>query len=124
MKLPALLLAIMLSFGCAAHVQHPGTANMFDSDSYDTLLVTDSVIQSTKTSYTAGQFPAAIMPDVKTALNGLIAAYDTADTVYIAYHNAAMTAAGATPAQQSAVATSLAQVATATAALTSAKAGH
>jgi hypothetical protein len=119
----ALVAVLMVSMGaCAAHVNHPGTANTFDSDSYDTLLVTDSVIQSTKADYAAGTVPAAIMPQVKTALNDLIRAYDAADVVYIAYHNAAM-AGSATTAQQSAVASALATVGQKTAALTSAKAG-
>lgn len=68
--------------GCAAQVIHPGTANSFDSGVYDTLLTTDSVIQSTKADLAANKFPATIVGNVKTALNALIAAYNVADTFY------------------------------------------
>lgn len=76
------LVLILLLASCAAHVQHPGTANAFDSDAYDTLLVAHSVIESTKSDISAGSFGANILPAVKTALNGLIDAYNTLDTIY------------------------------------------
>jgi hypothetical protein len=76
------LVAVLLMAGCAAHVQHPGTANAFDSDTYDALLVAHSVIESTKSDISAGSFPASILPQVKTALNGMIDAYDALDVAY------------------------------------------
>jgi hypothetical protein len=131
------LLLVLLLAGCAA--RHSGTANTFDSGTYDALLTTDSVIQSTKTALAQGQFPASILGNVKTALNDLIAAYDAADLAYCgvpvagtttgtlscapgSYHAAAM-AGTATPAQQAAVQADVNAVTTATAALTSAKGG-
>jgi hypothetical protein len=113
------VLAIALT-GCAAHKNHPGAANAFDSDSYDTLLVTDTVIQSTKADLTAGTVPAAISAQVKTALNVLIEAYDIADASYIVYHTAAV-AGTATAAQQAAVTNSLSAVTTAAAQLATAR---
>jgi hypothetical protein len=120
MRIPALVLALVLA-GCAAHVTHPGAANKFDSDSYDAVLVAHSVIETTKTDLANNAFPASIAGNVKTALNDLIKAYDTADAAYIAYHNAAL-AGTATPAQSTAVTNALTDVNTKTSALTSAKA--
>jgi hypothetical protein len=111
------LLALLLPSGCSNAVIHPGTANQFDSDTYSALQVTNSLIVSTKASYAAGSFPASIMPQVKSALNNLIQAYDIADNVYLAYHNAANSTAGATPAQQAAVTTAMSQVNTASSSL-------
>jgi hypothetical protein len=124
--------------GCAARVQHPGTANAFDSGTYDTLLVTRSVIETTKSDLAAGAFPASISANVKSALNRLIDAYNTLETFYCgqpitpaggsgaqqcastSYHSAAMTGT-ATPTQQSQITTATNQVSSATAALTAAK---
>jgi hypothetical protein len=138
-RIAAICTLTLLLVGCAAHVNHPGTANAFDSNTYDTLMVTDSVIQSTKTAYLANQFPASIAPQVKTALNDLIAAYDAADLLYCgnpiqgpssaalvcaptSYHAMAM-AGTATPAQQTAVAAAVSTVNSKTTALTAAKGG-
>lgn len=133
-------IAAIALVGCAAHVIHPGTANSFDSTTYDTLMLTDNVIQSTKADLAAGKFPASIAGNVKTALNALIVAYNVADIAYCdpqstspgttlgslqcspaSYHATVNSAAGATAAQQAAVANALAQVNTATAALATAK---
>jgi hypothetical protein len=119
MKLRYAVLAFLL-VGCAAKVIHPGAANSFDSSSYDTLLVAHSVIESTKADLAANKFPAAISGNVKTALNGLITAYDASDTAYLAYHAAAVSGA-ATPSQVSSVTQSLQSVNAATASLTAAK---
>jgi hypothetical protein len=115
-----LLLPLLIMFGCAAHVQHPGTANAFDSSTFDTLLVTHNTIEQTKSALAAGSFPVAIAGNVKTALNALIKVYDDADTAYLAYHAAAM-AGTATPAQSSAVTAGLSNVSSATTNLTNAK---
>lgn len=140
MKLPVVLLAAILLVGCAAHVQHPGTANAFDSDVYDSLLVAHSVIESTKSDIGAGQFPATILPQVKAALNGLITAYDALDVAYCnpqsgtlpssgatslqcapgSYHAAAM-AGTATPAQSAQIQTQVSNLNSATSTLAAAK---
>src|SRR5271156_6431527 len=123
-QLALLVLPLVLFFsGCAARPIHPGAANSFDSNAYDALLVTDSVIQSTKADLTNNVFSATVSASVKTALNNLITAYDVADVAYVAYHSAALSAAGATAAQQTAVTTSLNSVSTSTTALVTAKAG-
>jgi hypothetical protein len=118
---PTLALVLLLS-GCAAHVIHPGSANKFDSDAYDSVLIAHSVIETTKTDLANNAFPASIAGNVKTALNDLIKAYDVADKAYIAYHNAAL-AGTATAAQSTAVTNSLTTVNTSTTALTAAKVG-
>lgn len=116
-----LALAVAMT-GCAARPLHPGAANSFDSGAYDSLIVAHSVIETTKTDLANNAFPAAIASNVKIALNGLIRAYDVADTAYVAYHSAAL-AGTATPAQSTAVSNGLSDVNTSTAALTAAKAG-
>jgi hypothetical protein len=114
-------LVVFLS-GCGPkHITHPGSANTFDSDSYDAVLVTHSVIETTKTDLANNAFPPSIAGNVKMALNDLIKGYDVAQTVYTTYHNAAL-AGTATPAQSTAVTNSLTDVQTKTAALTAAKA--
>jgi hypothetical protein len=117
---PALVLAVAL-MGCAKNPIHPGTANKFDSDSDDVLIVTDSLIKTTETDLTNGAFPASIAGNVKTALNDLIKGYDAARGTYLVYHNAAM-AGKATAAQSTDVSAALADVNAKTSALTAAKA--
>jgi hypothetical protein len=134
----AALLFLLLS-GCAA--RHPGTANKFDSDTYDALLVAHSVIESTKSDIAAGSFSATLLPKVKTALNGLIDAYDALDIAYCnpvsgtlpstgaaslqcspnSYHAAAM-AGTATPAQSSQLQGQVNNLSAATSQLAAAKA--
>ena len=115
------IVAISTAGGCAARVVHPGAANTFDSSAYDSVLIAHSVIETTKTDLANNAFPASIAGNVKTALNDLIKAYDTADSAYIAYHNAAL-AGTATAAQSTALTNALTDVNTKTSALTSAKA--
>lgn len=144
-RLLVVLLFLVSSFaltGCVAHQIHPGTANSFDSATYDTLMLTDNVIQSTKADLAANRFPASLVPNIKAALNVLITAYDAADIAYCdprsttpgttlgslqcspsSYHAAVNSAAGATNAQQALVSNALAQVNTATANLATAKGG-
>jgi hypothetical protein len=125
LKLGTLCLLLALA-GCstsATKAPIPGSANQFDSSSYLTLVTTDSVIQSTKQGLAAGSFPASIAGNVKSSLNVLITAYDTANLSYRAYHAAAM-AGTATTAQQNDVATKLGIVQTATTTLVTAKAGQ
>lgn len=123
MRIVSVLLLAAVLTGCAARPIHPGAKNKFDSDAYDALLVTDSVIQSTKAALTNNSFPAAIAPKVKDALNYVITAYDATDTSYLVYH-AAVIAGAATPAQQAAVSDGLNKLSSATTALVNAKAGQ
>jgi len=103
------LMIALLSIGCANTILHPGTANQFDSAVFDTLSTADNVIDTTRTDLAAGKFPASISPSVKSALNGLITAYNLADTFYCgapigtscqpsSYHSL-VNAGNATPAQ-------------------------
>lgn len=116
------LLVLLLFVGCAAHTTHPGAANTFDSNSYDTVLVTENVIETTKTDLANNAFPASITGNIKTALNNLIQGYNIADTAYKTYHAAAL-AGQATSAQQTALTSALTNLNSQTAALTTAKAG-
>ncbi len=119
-----LFLASLLA-GCATknYVVHPGAFNIFDSQSYDTLVVTHSVIETTKADLVASKFPVSIAGGVKAALNGLIDAYDVADSSYLVYH-AAAAAGTVTAAQQSAVSSAILNVNAATTNLTTAKVGN
>lgn len=134
----ALCIAFM---GCAAHQIHPGTVNQFDSGTYDTLLVTDNVIQTTKADLAANKFPPAIAPNVKATLNSLIAYYNILDTVYCgvpiastttpgtlqcssqSYHGALMLG-NVTAVQTNAVTNAAADVTAATTKLATAKGGN
>ena len=118
-----LFLAVALTLsGCAARQIHPGAVNKFDSDAYDALLVTDSIIKSTRTDLENGVFPASIAPKVKDAINYVITAYNAANTSYRVYH-AAVSTGTATAQQQAAVSDGINKMASATSALTQAKAG-
>jgi PBP1b-binding outer membrane lipoprotein LpoB len=127
MKLRATLATIALAIVLAGCSQNPkpvvGAANQFDSDTYLTLVTTDSVIQATKAALMNNQFPAGFVPNVKTALNHLIDAYNAADTVYQTYHTAALVGQS-TPVQQAAVNTAMGNVQAATTILIAAKAGQ
>lgn len=117
-----LLITVLLLAGCAAHTQHPGAVNKFDSDSYDTVLVTHNIIETTKTDLASNLFSASISGNVKDALNKLIQGYNIADTAYKTYHTAAL-AGSASPAQQAALTDALNNLNSQTAALTTAKVG-
>lgn len=105
--------------GCAARM-HPGAANSFDSTTYDQLLVTHSVIETTKQELSVSAFPANVAPNVKTALNDLIKGYDIEQAAYTAYHSAATTGV-VTQEQVNAVVAAVKDVNAKTAVLTSAK---
>lgn len=117
------ILAAVLMTGCSALKMHPGAVNQFDSSTYDTLLVTHSVIESTKTDLAAGKFNSAETPVVKQAVNDLVAAYNALDSAYQIYHLAAA-GSGATSQQISNVNTALANVNAATTNLSNAKAAN
>jgi hypothetical protein len=121
---------------CAKHVSHPGTANAFDSDAYDTLLVAHSVIETTKTDLVNGSFPAGIAGNVARALSGLVRGYNVLEQIYCgnqvqgpqgglqcapdSYHSAAM-AGTATSGQSAAVQNAVSDVNTALTAVSTAK---
>jgi hypothetical protein len=115
-------LAISLT-SCAARPVHPGAANSFDSAAYDSLLVTHSIIESTKTDLaTSETFPASIVGNVRTALSYLIDSYNIAQKAYVTYHAAALLGK-ATPEQATAVQNGLTDTSLKTQALTAAKNG-
>jgi type IV pilus biogenesis protein CpaD/CtpE len=116
-----LIIASLLLAGCAARI-HPGAANSFDSTTYDTLIVTHNVIESTKADLAAGKFTGTLAANVKTALNALIEAYDVADQAYLTYHSAAA-AGNATPTDQATLQVKINTMTNATTTLTSAKGG-
>lgn len=126
LKTLALVLALTLSLGCAKRVvvaNVPGSVNAFDSETYLSLVTTDSLIQSTKASLASNSFPVAWVGNVKQSLNALVQAYDVANLSYQAYHTMAL-AGTLTPVQQAAVSSNMAAVQTATVNLTSAKGGN
>ena len=70
--------------GCrtAAYQVHPGSVDLFDSQSYDTLLVAQATIQQAKREVQAGTLPAtAVAP-----LNDSVRAYDVALAAWQVYH--------------------------------------
>ena len=90
------LLALLLMFGGCAKVGtvappiHAGAANSFDSATYDALVSAQAAIEQAKIGITASKKP---------LLNQVIAAYNTAESAYAAYHTLAV-AGTATAAQQ------------------------
>ncbi len=122
MKRFAILFLALSMAACGAHVLHPGAANKFDSDAYDVVLVTHAIIETTKADLANNAFPPEIAAKVKVSLNILVRSYDTADSIYIAYHNAAL-AGTSTVAQSTAVTNALNDVKAQTTTLTLAKAG-
>lgn len=100
----------------------PGAVNSFDSDTYLSLITAKAVIDQAKSDLSSGLFPASVVPNVKTALNGAVTAYNVADIAFQTYHASAV-AGASTPAQTAAVTTSMGNLQTAVTAVTSAKAG-
>jgi hypothetical protein len=111
---------VMTACASANYKPHPGSVNVFDSQTYDTLITTHAVIDSAKSELASGVFTPKVAAAVKAAVNDLVTSYNVADTAYTAYHTAAV-AGGVTPAQTTAVTTALANVNAATAALAAAK---
>lgn len=121
-KLAVPILLLVSLAGCSAqhYTVHPNAVNTFDSQSYDTLLVTYNVIESTKADLAANAFTPTVAAGVKSFLNKLIDAYNVADTAYLAYHAAAVQGT-ATPATQKSVQDALSNVNVATLALINAR---
>lgn len=103
-----ILACVLILGGCKATVPVPGALNSFDSTAYTTLLTVQAAIEAAK--------PLATTATTKKLINDAIAAYDTAEAGYLAYHAAAANSTS-TPAQQTTLQT---QIAAATAASTAA----
>jgi hypothetical protein len=98
--LSLLLLLSLGSSGCSKNaVAHPNQVNTFDGETYDTLIAIHAGIEQAKTELSNNTIPKAIVPGFKQALNGLVIAYNVANTSYQSYHKAAV-AGTATPQMQ------------------------
>ena len=80
-KLAAVVLVVALA-GCHGYQVHPGAVNTFDSKTYDSLLVAQSVIDTSRAQFASGALPAKFKP----AANKAIVAYDEAMPAYKAWH--------------------------------------
>jgi hypothetical protein len=78
------VLAISLA-GCASTAVHPGAANVYDSQAFDALIVTQAAIEQARVEVADG------FPQYKDQLNKVIAAYNSAYDLYMLYHHAALT---------------------------------
>jgi hypothetical protein len=116
MILPLYFSLLVIGLGCAAKKPVVGTANTFDSESYLVLVTADATIKATKDDLVNNVFAPDLVEDVKAALNRLIDAYDHAQPIYLAYHNAALQGS-ATQQQQDAVAAALPDINTGVASL-------
>lgn len=81
----AIAIASIGSEGCKKYVQHPGSVNTFDSQTYDVLLAAEGAIKQGKADYSSGALPDAGKP----YLDDLIRVYDVANASYRTYHDAA-----------------------------------
>jgi hypothetical protein len=94
MKIIATLALAVVFIGCTktpiqrhpATTTDPGSTTQIDADAYDTLLVADDAIKTTKAALANNTYPAATAATVKTVLNHVISLYDPFDTAYLAYH--------------------------------------
>jgi hypothetical protein len=86
MKRAVLILFLLtLGPGCkTAVVQHPGSLDQFDSSTYDTLTVAQSILDSAKVSYLQGKLPESAKPIINKA--GL--AYNTLRDAWLGYRSA------------------------------------
>lgn len=93
MKILAVLALSAVLLGCQktpiqrhpATATDPGSTTQLDADAYDALLVTDTLIKSTKTSLAAGSYGTK-SDSVKTILNATIKYYDIAQSAYVVEH--------------------------------------
>lgn len=93
--LVATLLLTLAFAGCAKNPIHPGTANRFDSNAADALMVADSTIIDAKADIKSGTLPTSAIP----IANQVIKAYDTARAAWLTYHDAALAGSDATALQ-------------------------
>lgn len=88
-KLYALILLLPLAFigGCGKlhYTPHPGALNTFDSASYDAILDYKAALDQAKSDYATGKLP----PSAKEYINRAVAAYNTAESAWQAYHSGA-----------------------------------
>lgn len=74
-------LLLLVSTGCNAPAIHPGAVDQFDSDSYDSLLVAHvalvTMAPQIKSTY----------PTYEPLYNQLVASYNTAEPLWLLYHN-------------------------------------
>jgi hypothetical protein len=85
---------------CAKTAVHPGSANTFDSTTYDALVTIQGAIEQAKIGVTDANKP---------LLNKIIAGYNAAESAYTTYHQAAL-AGNATAAQQTALQNQVASI--------------
>lgn len=85
MKRYAPLLLLFLFIGCnkTIYVTHPGSVDKLDSQTYDVLLTTQSVLETTKQMIKEGKLP----PSVKPLLNNAGTAYNDLTLLWLDYHN-------------------------------------
>jgi predicted lipoprotein len=83
------LLTLTLLAGCATANKPttlpPGAINSFDANSYIALMGVQAGLNSVKADYAAGKVPAQYKPQ----MNQAIAAYNTAQASWSAYHSGA-----------------------------------
>lgn len=102
MRNTAILLICLALTGCGGttYVAHPGSINVFDSVTADTLTGMKATIDAARPLITNGTLPASL----KTPVNDLIQAYNTAQAGYLAWRTAMQSG---TAAQQSTTLTQL-----------------
>lgn len=91
----AILIIILLS-GCikqGSPALHPGAANAFDSQSYDTIITLRAAVQQASMEVT--QFP-----QYKEQVNQAVTAFNTLQDAYKTYHTAALAGNSTTQQQQ------------------------
>lgn len=107
--------------GAGGYVSGPATAaQLFDSQSYDTLSATDAIIEQTRADFLANKYPANIAPTIHNAFNSLVAVYNNAQSAWLAL-DAALKAGQ--PASQAALQAALTSLQTTTNQLLAAKGG-
>ena len=82
---PAVFLLLVLAACTKTYTVHPGSISVFDSQTYDTLLIYHDAIESAKADLTSGQFPVSAKP----VLNKFIQAYNVVQGAWVVYHQSA-----------------------------------
>jgi len=124
-KLVLLILGVMLASTGCIHKAPPiqGSVSQFDSDTYLAISTAKGTIDQAKVELASNAFPTNVAANVKIAINAAVAAYNTADVTYQAYHTAALQGS-ATPVQQAAVQSAVNNLNTSVSNLTSVKTGN
>lgn len=86
-KLLVFILLPCLLCGCGAlrnahYTPHPGAVDLLDSVTYDTLVDGKASLDKAKEKFANGQLPA----DAREYINQAVNYYNTADTLWLAYH--------------------------------------